>query len=110
MNPPGIRFAASDLMFLYLFSVKYITGDENAVQMPLRPIKEVFKEHTDELMSLPVVVGLYIGALGDGTPCIKVMVVKKTPELERKIPSMLDGYPVLIVESGEIHPLSSPMD
>ena len=79
-------------------------------EMVMRDINDVMQSHTEELMSIPGVVGVYIGALGDGTPCIKVMVVKKTPELESKIPSVLEGYPLVIVESGEIHPLSSSSD
>jgi hypothetical protein len=76
----------------------------------MRDINKVMESHTEELMSIPGVVGVYIGELTDGRPCIKVMVVKIAPELESKLPSMLEGYPVVIVESGEIHPLSSPMD
>ena len=34
------------------------------------------------------------------------MVVEKAPELEREIPHVLGGYPVVIVETGEIRPLS----
>ena len=77
-------------------------------EMVMRDINDVMQSHTEELMSIPGVVGVYIGALGDGTPCIKVMVVEKSPELESKIPSVLEGYPLVIVESGEIRPLSSP--
>ena len=73
--------------------------------MATRDINEVMKEHTDELMAIPGVVGVYIAALEDGTPCIKVMVIEKTPELERIIPNVLEGYPVVIVETGEIRPL-----
>ena len=79
-------------------------------EMATRDIKEVMEAHTEELMAIPGVVGVYIGALEDETPCIKVMVIEKTPELENKIPSVLEGYPLVIVESGDIRPLSSPMD
>ncbi|HKZ39281.1 MAG TPA: hypothetical protein VJ184_16575 [Chryseolinea sp.] len=74
--------------------------------MAMRDINDVMKSHTEELMSIPGVVGVYIGALEDGSPCIKVMVIEKTPELERIIPNVLEGYPVLIIETGEIRPLS----
>lgn len=90
--------------------MKDVEGSEGEDTMEVKLVEEVLKEHTGELMSIPGVVGVYIGALGDGTACIKVMVVKKTPEPEGKIPTVLEGYPVVIVVSGEIHPLSSPMD
>ena len=75
-------------------------------EMATRDIKEVMEGHTEELMAIPGVVGVYIGALEGGSPCIKVMVIEKTPELERIIPNVLEGYPVLIIETGEIRPLS----
>ena len=73
--------------------------------MPLRDINLVKEAHTNELMSLPGVVGVYVGELSDHTPCIGVMVVKKTHELEQKIPKVLEGYPVKIDETGVIKPM-----
>ncbi|MGD0337369.1 MAG: hypothetical protein ABSB78_01130 [Bacteroidota bacterium] len=70
-----------------------------------RDINTVKEAHTPELMEIPGVVGVYVGATDDGAPFIGVMVVKKTPELERKIPPKLEGYPVLVEETGEIKPL-----
>ncbi len=72
---------------------------------PQRDIRQVQEAHTKELMSLPGVVGVYIGALPDSTPCIGVLVVKITPELERSIPKVIEGYPVRVEESGEIRPM-----
>jgi len=40
-----------------------------------------------------------------GELCIKVLVVKKTPELTQKIPSTLEGFPVVIQQTGEIRAL-----
>jgi hypothetical protein len=73
--------------------------------MPIRDINEVMKAHTDELMSLPGVVGVYIGALDDSTLCITVMVKEITSELKQKIPKTLEGHPVVIEETGEIRPM-----
>jgi len=72
----------------------------------MRNINEVMNAHVGDLMALPGVVGVYVSALDDGRPCIKVMVLKTTPELEKKIPHYLEGHPVLIIETGEIKPLS----
>jgi hypothetical protein len=77
-------------------------GDEAGGEVSRRPIEEVLKDHTPELMALPGVTGTYQGALDDGRPCITVMVVSSTPELEARIPRELEGYPVRIEETGEI--------
>jgi hypothetical protein len=67
-------------------------------------IKEVLKKYTKDLMSIPGVVGTGQG-LCEGKPCIKVFVIKKTPDLDQKIPKTLDGYPVVVEETGEIKAL-----
>ena len=73
--------------------------------MPRRDINDVLKDHDRELLKIPGVVGVYVGALEDGkTLCLKVMVVQKTPELEQKIPKVLEGYPVFLDETGVIRP------
>lgn len=105
-----IRICLFLLGFLYLFVIPVAENSRGQSLIAMRDINDVMESHTEELMSIPGVVGVYIGALADGTPCIKVMVVEKTPELESKIPTVLEDYPVVIVESGEIRPLSSPMD
>lgn len=75
---------------------------ENA--MAEKTIQEVLKKHATELMSLPGVVGTAQG-LCDGHPCIRVFVIEKTPELDQKIPDSLEGYPVMVEESGKIRAL-----
>lgn len=72
--------------------------------MPAKAIEKVLKEHTKELMSIPGVVGTG-QSLCDDKPCIKVYVIQETPELEQKIPRILEGYPVVIKETGEIRAL-----
>ena len=94
------------LAFLFLFGISIVEDIKGQSEMATRDIKEVMEAHTEELMAIPGVVGVYIGALGDGTPCIKVMVIEKTPELEQKIPKALEGHPIVIEETGEIRPLS----
>ena len=69
-------------------------------------INAVKEAHEQELMANPGVVGVYIGRLENGTPCITVMVKKKTPELEKKIPAMIDNCAVRLEETGEIKPLT----
>jgi hypothetical protein len=70
-----------------------------------RNIDEVMKTHTGEIMAIPGVVGIYIGQLTDGKPCIKVMVREEDTSSRERIPEHLEGYPVLIEVTGEIRPL-----
>ena len=68
-----------------------------------QPIELVLRTHTDSLMHLPGVVGTAIG-LCDSTPCIKVLVARSTPELRRSVPDSLDGWRVVMEETGVIRP------
>ena len=72
--------------------------------MPSKPIEKVLEEHTLELMSIDGVVGTAQG-LCNGKPCIKVYVIKKTRQLTQRIPTTLEGYPVVIEETGEFRAL-----
>ncbi|HLG93944.1 MAG TPA: hypothetical protein VI546_03820 [candidate division Zixibacteria bacterium] len=72
--------------------------------MPDKPIQQVQEEHTDYLMTLPGVVGTAIGE-SQGKPCIKVFVSQKTAEIEKGMPASLEGYPVVIEETGEFKAL-----
>ncbi len=80
-------------------------GKENEI-MPVDDIKVVMEAHVDELMAIPGVVGVAIGALEDGGPCIRVLIVEDDHELRARIPRELGGYPVVIDVTGEIRALS----
>ena len=86
-----------------------IQGQDNRTRqesMTRKDINTVLKDHDKELLTIPGVVGVYVGLLPDDkTPCLKVMVIKETKDLKRLIPKSIDGYPVLIEESGAIRPL-----
>ena len=68
--------------------------------MPDKTIKTVLQEHTADLMSLPGVVGTAQWECS-GKPCILVLVGRKTQELSGRIPSVIEGYAVSVVETGE---------
>lgn len=77
--------------------------------VPKRDIHAVLRAHDQELLALPGVVGIFEGRLDDGeTPCLKVMVARKTQELDQQIPKSLEGYPVVVEETGPIRPLQIP--
>jgi len=68
------------------------------------PIDYVLRAHTDEWLAIPGVVGTAIGRQR-GKPCIRVLVAHKSKEIARRIPRHVDGYPVLIEETGEFRAL-----
>jgi len=73
---------------------------------PRRDINAVLGAHDRELLAIPGVVGVFVGLMEDQkTPCLKVMLARKDPDLERRIPRVLEGYPVLTEVTGEIRPL-----
>jgi len=76
---------------------------------PRRDINAVLADNDQRLLALPGVVGVYVGLMADGrTSCLKVMLARKTPELDRAIPHTLEGYPVVTEVTGEIRPLGNP--
>lgn len=80
-------------------------NERSASIVPGEGIQKAMEAHVDELMAIPGVVGVAIGALKGGRPCILVLVVKKTAENRSLIPVEIEGYPVKIEESGEIRPM-----
>ena len=71
--------------------------------MTARSIDEVLAAHTDSLMALPGIVGTAVG-LCDGQRCIKVLLADGNPDTKRRIPSRLEGYPVVVEVTGTITP------
>lgn len=102
-----VAITALMLLILPCTGCKKAGKDESRpkTRATLRDINEVLTDHTREIMALPGVVGLYIGAREDSQLCIRVMVIEKTPELEKKIPTELEGHPVEIDVTGIIRPL-----
>ena len=81
---------------------------QNKSPVPKRDINAVLAAHDKELLAIPGVVGVYAGTLDDRrTPCLKVMLAQKNRETERKIPSVIEGYPVVTEVTGEIRPLDN---
>jgi hypothetical protein len=71
-----------------------------------RDINHVLRAHDQELLAINGVVGVYVGLRDDGkTPCLKVMVVAKSSEIEKAVPKTIEGFPVIVEVTGEIRPL-----
>jgi len=80
-------------------------GDlEKGRTMPEQTIEQVQEEHTDEWMAIPGVEGTAIG-LFEGKPCIKVFTSSKKEQVRAKIPSTVEGYPVIIEQTGQFRAL-----
>ncbi len=75
---------------------------------PKRDINVVLAAHDKGLLAILGVVGVYVGTLEDRrTPCLRVMLARKTAE-SRKVPQSIEGYPVVIEVTGEIRALDKP--
>jgi hypothetical protein len=103
-----IPVVSVSLITLFIFFISCASEKfdirEHGNPMPAKAIEEVLKENSKAIMSIPGVVGTGQG-LCDDSPCVKVYVIKETPELNQKIPRILGGYPVMIEETGEIRAL-----
>lgn len=70
--------------------------------MPSRPLSEVLADRGAALMAIPGVTAVAESRTQDGRPCVLILVVTLSPELRSRLPRELDGWPVVIEESGEI--------
>ncbi|HET6400862.1 MAG TPA: hypothetical protein VFH95_05620 [Candidatus Kapabacteria bacterium] len=70
----------------------------------LKPVSKVLSEHTDTWMNIPGVTGTG-ETKKDGKPAILILVDSNTDSLRSELPSTVEGYPVIIQETGEIRPL-----
>jgi hypothetical protein len=77
---------------------------EKGKRMPARTIEEVLKDKTDEWMVIPGVEGTGIG-MSEGSHCIKILSSVNAQELRTKIPSSVEGYSVIIEETGKFRAL-----
>ena len=77
---------------------------DGSKQVTTKPISEVLRIRTPELMAIPGVVGTGEGELR-GKPTVLVLVARRTREIDSRIPKSLDGYPVDIRVVGEVRKL-----
>lgn len=79
--------------------VRHVTGRRMSP-----PIDQVLRAHRDEWLAIPGVQGTAIG-LKRGKPCILVLVAHRTKEVAARIPRKVDGYAVVVEESGRFRAL-----
>lgn len=73
--------------------------------MSQNTIEQVQEEHTDQWLAIDGVEGTAI-ALFENKPCIKIYSSKKVEDLREMIPPIVEGYPVIIEESGTFRALN----
>ncbi len=67
-------------------------------------IEEAHRLLTNRVISKPGVAGTAIGQK-DGKPCIKVYVESRDRKILDSIPSVFEGFPVIVEGSGSFHRL-----
>jgi hypothetical protein len=72
--------------------------------MPIETIRSALQKHSRSLLSVPGVVGFAEGESA-GKPCIRVFVTEKSDLILRNIPGTLEGYAVIIEETGKFKAL-----
>ena len=101
----SVRLAVYAAALVLLIIIGACGGTGDGRDMPTQDINAVMEAHAGELMAIEGVTAVAVGALGDGTPCIQVYVVRKTDDLVRRIPKTLGGHPVVVEESSVIMPM-----
>lgn len=94
------------VLILAVVTIGCQTEREEKINLPERDIKTVMEAHASELMAIPGVTAVAIGELEDKTPCIKIYIIERSEFLDSRIPSSLEGHPVVVTVSGEITPMS----
>lgn len=72
---------------------------ESEYRVPVKTIEQVLEANTDQWMSIAGVEGTAIG-IYKGNPCIKIFTSVNVQELRDKIPTAVEGYPVIIEHTG----------
>lgn len=72
--------------------------------MSKKTIEQVLEERTDQWMAIPGVEGTAIGLFED-KPCIMILSSVATRQLRSKIPETLNGYRVVIRQTGTFRAL-----
>jgi predicted small lipoprotein YifL len=83
-----------------------LPSEEAHAVSELRPIDEVLRDHDEEILAIPGVTMIYVGANRHGEPCIKVGVEVANADVEERIPHELEGWPVVVEETGEVGPMN----
>ena len=95
-----LSIAISGLVAVFAVALAACGGDDEEPAEG-RTIEQVLEERTPTLMAVSGVVGTGIGEC-DGSPCIKVFVETTTVAVTEEIPGEIEGYVVVVEETGPI--------
>jgi len=87
------------LLIILLVLPAIATSEDN--KMP-NSIKDVKTKHEERLLQLPGVVSVGIGQDKNGNQAIIVGLEHSDPETESQLPTLLEGYPVVVRVVGRI--------
>jgi hypothetical protein len=85
-------------------SQKNVPDHQKERYMPGKTIEQVLNERTNEWMNIPGVEGVAIGE-HKGKSCIRIFTSVNPKNLRDKIPSSVDGYSVIIEQTGTFRAL-----
>jgi hypothetical protein len=80
-------------------------GERGGADQPRITAARAIELHSDSLMAIPGVVGVYEGLSKDGETVLRVMLAQDADSTRRRIPPRLEGYPVEIEVTGRIEPM-----
>lgn len=72
--------------------------------MSSKNIEQVLNEKQKEWLSIPGVTGAAIGSFRN-KPCVKIYTAANPRKLRDQLPSNVEGYPVIIEQTGQFHSL-----
>lgn len=96
------------LTFLVAIAPGCGTTESTREETVTRSLADVIRERAPGWMEHEDVVGVYEGRDDAGDPCIKVMVTEISDELRDRLPAEVDGYRLLLHETGPIGPVDDP--
>jgi hypothetical protein len=74
--------------------------------MNSRPsIADIINRRGADFLDMEGVVVIFEGADDAGDPCIKIGIAEMNRELSAKLPKQIEGWPVIVFESGVIEPM-----
>jgi hypothetical protein len=99
----GIGLVSIAVGLAYCSNIALDDPQRELVMAP-HTIEDTLERHSAALISVPGVVAVAQG-LCDGEPCIRVFVSKRSDEIDRSVPKSIEGYKVVVEESGEVRAL-----
>jgi hypothetical protein len=79
---------------------------ESAMNAPSRPLSAVLADHAPRLMAIPGVVAVAEGENAAGRPCLRIWATG-ADKVRTQLPKAIDGYDVVVEESGPIEAMDS---